>query len=311
MQGRFRILQRHVLRPCCSRTFPCSKIYDFGRDPRRHLINDSMKPETTKSNTVQIIRDQSTPWDATGIQTKWEAEATQLTASKLATQGDQVRLHKHFAFVNASDEILEDAPLLNSRLMVMAPQAINWNVSEAIVNGDGAGKPLGWAQSDARVIVAKEGGQDAKTINAQNVSKMFAAMWPAGHSDSFWMIGPDSLPQLFTMVLGDKPIWIPPDKSFQDAPGGFLFGRPVRINQHADTVGDEGDIHYVSPSGYYATVKAGGIKMASSIHLFFDFGIQSFRWQVRVGGQPYMSTTITQDKSAEPLSHFVVLAERS
>lgn len=270
-----------------------------------------MKPETTSSNQVAIVRDQSTPWDATGIQTRWEGEAKQLTASKLATKGDLVRLHKHFAFVNASDELIEDAPLLNSRLMVMAPQAINWNVSEAIVNGDGAGKPLGWAQSDARVVIDKEVGQTKETINADNVSKMYAAMWPAGHRDSFWMIGPNSLPQFFTMTLGDKPIWVPPDKSFQDAPGGFLFGRPIRINQHANTVGSEGDIHYVSPTGYYSTVKAGGIRMDSSIHLFFDFGVQSFRWQVRVGGQPFASTTIAQDKSADPLSHFVVLAVRA
>ena len=271
----------------------------------------AMNPEETRSNTVMIIRDQSTPWDAAGIQTKWEGEAQQLTASKLATQGDQVRLHKHFAFVNASEEILQDAPLLNNRLMRKAPEAIRWHVSEALVNGTGVGQPLGWAQSDARVVVDKETSQTLETINAQNVSKMFSRMWPAGHADAFWMIGPDSLPQLFTMVLGDKPIWIPPEKSFQDAPGGFLFGRPVKINQHADTVGTEGDIQYVSPQGYYSAVKAGGIQMARSIHLFFDFDVVAFRWTIRIGGQPFASTPISQDKSALDLSHFVFLQTRA
>ena len=51
---------------------------------------------------------------------------------------------------------------------------------DALLNGTGAGQPLGILNSNALVSVAKESGQDAATILAENIEKMYArALDPA------------------------------------------------------------------------------------------------------------------------------------
>ena len=270
--------------------------------------------EPTQSNRVNLVADETTPWAATGVQANWQNEAGKFTETNLDTEGRSVPLHKLVVLVTATEEILEDAPLLNNRLTVRAAEAIRWKASEAVVKGTGAGQPLGWnpaAGGGPLIAVEPEGGQAADTITAQNVADMYSRMIPSGHSDGVCISNPDTLPQFLTMTLGNQPIWTPPQSGFANAPGGFLFGRPIMLSQHAETVGDEGDIYYISPSGYYATNKAAGIKAASSIHLFFAHDVQAFRWTFRFGGEPFLSKAVAANNGPNTQSHFVALAERT
>ncbi len=273
------------------------------------LLND-VDTEPTGSNSVEFLRDETTPWGATGVQAKWRAEATQMVASKLVTAAEQMRLHELYAFVTATDELLQDAPRLNDRLTRKSGQAIRYKANEAIVNGTGAGQPLGWFTSSAKVSVAKETSQVAATVVAANVAKMFARCINPGMAK--WYINQDVLPQLLTMTLGDKPIWIPPTSTIQNAPtGGFLFGRPVELLENCQTVGTQGDIQFVNPKGYYAIVKGTEPEFAQSMHLFFDYGLQAFRWTFRLNGQPFLSAAVSPAKGSTTRSHFVVLDTRS
>ena len=266
--------------------------------------------EPTSGNYVEFAKDETTPWGATGIQAKWRAEATQMTATKMVTEAEQMRLHELYAFVTATDELLQDAPRLNNRLTRKSGEAIRYKANEAIVNGTGVGQPLGWFVSAAKVTVAKESSQAAATVLAQNVAKMFARCIDPGKG--IWYINQDVLPQLLTMTLGDKPIWIPPTATIQDAPaGGYLFGRPVKLLENCQTLGTEGDIQFVNPSGYYAITKTTEPEFASSIHLFFDYGLQAFRCTFRVNGQPFLSAPVSPAKGNTTRSHFIMLATRS
>lgn len=275
-------------------------------------IFGSTQPVPTSQNQVTFAADESTPWSADGIQANWIGEAEQMTPSKLSTQGRLTRLDKIFAFVNASDEILEDAPRLNNRLTVKAPQAIRFKIDEAIVNGNGVGKPLGWTNSAAMISVAKQGGQAADTINVNNITKMYMRMFPSSLSNAVWFCNADIFEQLVVMTIGDRPIYTSPQTGIVNAPAGTLFGRPIVFSEHAKTLGDFGDIQFVDMgAGYYSTNKAGGIKFATSIHLYFDYDVQSFRWTIRVGGQPYLSAPMSPQYGANTLSHFVGLAARA
>lgn len=271
-------------------------------------ILSAVNPEPTESNTVQMNGDESTPWGSTGIQSYWAGEGTQFTPSRLATEGRTVNLNKLYAFVLATDELLEDAARLNSRLTRQSARAINFKASEAIVLGNGVGKPLGWFNSAALVTVAKESGQAAATIVAANVLKMFSRLRnPTG---AFWLVNQNTIPQLAVMTIGDQPIWTPPSTGLQNAPGGLLLGLPIRFSEFAETVGTVGDIHLVQPNGYYAAVKSSGIKFAMSMHLYFDYDIEAFRWTFRLGGQPFLTAPITPNKG-DTKSDFVVLATRA
>lgn len=266
--------------------------------------------EPTSSNAVEFLRDETTPWGSTGIQAKWRTEASQMTPSKLVTEGEMMRLQDLYAFVTATDNLLSDAPRLATRLTRKSGEAIRWKINKAIVEGTGVGQPKGYMAAGCLVSVAKESGQAADTLVAGNVAKMLARVINPGNA--IWYINQDVLPQLITMTLGQQPIWTPPSSGLVNAPGGMLFGRPVRFNEHCATLGDAGDIHLVNlRQGYYAITGEGGVQFASSMHLYFDYGLQAFRWTFRMNGQPFLSTAISPNKGSSTRSHFVTLDARA
>jgi HK97 family phage major capsid protein len=188
--------------------------------------------------------------------------------------------------------------------------AIAWKKNLAIVDGSGVGQPLGWMKSGALVTVAKTSGQSADTITAANVIAMYSRLKMIPGDAPFWLANQNTLPQLMTMTIGDTPIWVPPT-GLAAAPGGFLLGLPVRFSEFAETLGDKGDLQLVSPRGYYGVRRAAGPNFATSIHLYFDYGIQAFRWMFRYGGQPHLSAPVSPAKGADTQSHFITLAERA
>lgn len=267
--------------------------------------------EPTNSNQVNDLSDDWTPWGGTGVQAFWRSEAGQMTPSRPSTKPRSVILNELYAFVTATDELLEDAPRLNARLETKAAAAIGWKVDDALKYGNGVGKPLGWMNSAALVTVAKESGQAANSVVVKNIVKMFSRMLGDSIGRAHWRINSDVLPELMTMTLDGNLIWTPPLSGVTNAPGGLLLGRPIRFSEHCKTLGTVGDIQLVDPKGYYALTKAGGIKFASSIHLYFDYGLQAFRWTIRLGGQPHLAAPVSPANGSTTKSHFVALATRA
>lgn len=269
-------------------------------------------PEPTNSNAIGLAKDETTPWGSSGVQAAWRSEASQMNASKLAVSGELVQLHELYAFVGATNELLSDAPRLNAKLTSQSARAINWKASEAVMWGDGVGKPLGFLKSNAKIVVAKENAQAAATLLVMNLANMLARVLEAG-GVPMWIANRDVLPQLIGLTIGNVPAWLPNNAPVVGGPGGTLFGYPVYFNEHAQTLGTEGDISCVDLMGYALLSKAGavGIEFASSIHLWFDLGMSAFRWTFRIGGQPYLSKPVQPAKGATTKSHFVTLATRA
>ncbi len=266
--------------------------------------------EPTTQRKVEKMADETTPWSASGVQARWRSEGNQMTPDKMSEEPRIVPLHELFAFVTATEELLDDAPRLASRLTRKAGEAIAWKKNDAMVNGSGAGQPLGWLNSAATVVTAKEGGQAADTLTSDNVLKMFSRLLHVPGDKPFWLTNSDTVPELATMMIGDKPVWIPPN-GLMDAPGGMLLGKPVRFSEHAKTLGDKGDLQLISPKGYYGLRRQNGPKFAQSMHLYFDYAIEAFRWTFRFGGQPHLSAPVSPANGSATKSHFVTLAERA
>jgi HK97 family phage major capsid protein len=268
-------------------------------------------PEPTNSNAISIPKDETTPWGSTGVQATWRSEASQLTASKFTATGTIVQLHELYAFVLATSELLDDAPRLNNRLTVQAARAIKWKASEAVAFGDGNGKPLGFMNAGCLVTVAKDSGQAAKTLSLNNVLTMYSRLLFMG-GNPVWLANADTLPQLAQLTVGNVPAWLPLNQPVAGDPRqGIFLGRPLMFNEHMQTLGTLGDIAAADLTGYALATKAGGgIDFAASIHLFFDYNMQAFRWIFRLGGQPYLSAAVTPAKGSNTKSHFVALAAR-
>lgn len=271
-------------------------------DPLLELL--TVEPSDTPA--VDIIKDETTPWGATGVQASWRAEGVQMTPATLVTKTTQCRAQELYAFVLATGEILDDIPRLNDRLAVKAPAAIRWKLVESFMFGTGAGQPLGWAHANypGRLLVTRT---TAAQVKPDDFVNMFAKILVSdGPDNSFWVVNRDTLPDIILRsVVGNIPIWMPPS-GLAGAPQGTILGRPLFYSEHCQTKGTAGDVQYVNPDGYYI-MQRGPAKFDVSIHLFFDQNISAFRWMVRFGGQPLLSAVVAPAKGANSKSHFVIL----
>lgn len=278
-------------------------VFDDGNDP----IMDLISPDPTASNRVIGLGDMTTPWGASGIRAAWRSEGEQMQPSRMELTPRETKLGELYAFVLATEELLEDAPRVSTLLTTHAAAAIRWKAADAFMYGDGVEKPLGWLESQAAIMVAKEAGQAAASLVRQNIAKMFSRMIMP--TQASWLANSDTLPALMELKTdAGVPLWFP---NYQAAPGGTLLGRPVVFNEHSRSIGQYGDLQFVNPNGYEAFRKQNGVSFADSIHLYFDYNIRAFRWVFRIGGQPVLSKPVAPAQGANTKSHFVALAERA
>jgi HK97 family phage major capsid protein len=183
-----------------------------------------------------------------------------------------------------------------------------------IIQGVGAGEPLGILNAVSLVSVAKEAGQDADTILAENIQKIYSRMYAPCRRNAVWLINQDIEAQLNGMTIGvgvgGVPVYMPPG-GLSAAPYGTLMGRPVVPTQACETLGDKGDIIFVDLSQYLTAVKAGNIRADVSMHLWFDYDTLAYRFIIRIAGQPWWASYITPRDSSNYLSWAVTLDERA
>lgn len=279
------------------------------------LAEDSLVPLTdsypVEGNSMVFPSDETTPWGTDGVRGFWENEAGAANLSKPKVGGPlQLRLSKLMALVPITDELAADASALERWIGRKTAESIRWKSNLAFFQGAGVGQPLGFFGHASAVSVAKEAAQAADTVVAANVAKMFSRC--LGRGQSVWMIQDDVLPQLIVMTISNQPIWTPPNAGLKEAPNGLLLGRPIMTTQLCKTVGDKGDIVLANWKAYRTITKRGaGIETATSMHLYFDAGLQAFRATFRVDGQPSLRAPVNPANGANTLSPFVTLDDRA
>jgi HK97 family phage major capsid protein len=262
-------------------------------------------------NSMTFPSDETTPWGTDGIRAYWEDEAAAATETKPKLTPNTMRLKKLVALVPVSDELMVDAAALPAYLTKKTGESIRWKSNDALVNGNGVGRPLGIANSAALVSQAKETSQTADTINWQNATNMFSRMPGEMLMTAVWLISNDAYPQLPQMTLGNNPIFLPASQGAIGSPAGTLLGRPIIMTQSCQTVGDLGDIYLADFNSYRTITKAGGIETATSMHLYFDANAMAFRATFRIDGQPILSAPIDPAHGSTTLSPYVALAARA
>ena len=245
----------------------------------------------------------------------WIAEADQITASKPTLRQVKIEPHQLAALTYVTDKLLNNSQVaLTQYITRAATAAINFKVGDAIMNGNGAGKPVGILGSPCLVTVAKETSQAADTIMTANLSKMWARLHPNAQANAVWLINPDVQPELDNLFLPVKNVGETENVGglqprIYNPENNTIKGRPVVACEYCATIGDVGDIVLADMRGY-VTGTRGGIDSAMSIHLRFDYAETCFRWIFECDGQPWLASALTPYKGTNTLSTFVVLAAR-
>ena len=268
-------------------------------------------PISTNANGMKInaidedSRANGSRWG--GVQTYWEGEADEITASKPKFKQMELSLKKLTGLCYATDELLQDAAALEAVIRQAFAEEFGFKIDDAILSGSGEGEPLGILNSGAIVTVAKEASQ-TDTITVENLIKMWNRLWSRSRANAVWYINQEFEPYLYTLKIGDKPVYIPAG-GLSEKPYGTLFGRPVVPIEQCSAAGEVGDI-ILADIGQYLLIDKGGIKSASSIHVRFLYDENVFRFIYRVDGKPIWTKPLTPYKGSATVSPFVTLAKR-
>jgi len=254
-----------------------------------------------------------------GIQVYWVAEGGEATAKKPAFRQVDLKLNKLMGINYATEEVLADQSALQGITVQGFGEEFAFVIDDAIINGTGAGQPLGVRNCNALVSQAIESGQDAATVVAENIANMWNRMPAKNRLKAKWYIIQDVEPQLFKMAykLGTAavPVFMPPVGQgvggLVGSPNGTLFNRAIQTIEQCQTLGSEGDILFLDLSQYLIIEKAGGLNVASSMHVEFKTDQQCFRFKYRLDGQPLWNSTLTAFNSGVTRSPYVTLAVRA
>lgn len=290
-------------------------IYETGiLASRCRKIPISANSNSVKMNGIdETSRANGSRWG--GVQAYWADEAATVTAAKPKFRKIELTLNKLMALYYATDELLADAPAMESILSQAFAEELAFKTDDAIFRGQGAGQPLGILKSGALVTVAKEGGQAADTVLYDNIVKMWSRLLAQSRANAVWFINQEVEPQLHQMYMavgvGGVPVYLPAN-GVAGTPYGTLFGRPVIPIEQASALGDVGDIVLADMSKYLIADK-GGVQTASSMHVKFEYDEMAFRVTYRIDGQPLLNKPITPYKAGagNTLSSFVALADRA
>lgn len=295
-----------------------SGIMEMAHDQGDVMSRVRRIPISANSNGVKLLGvDETSRVDGSrwgGVQGYWANEAATVTATRPKYREIDLKLNKLMALGYSTEELLQDASALESVMMRAFAEEIVFKTEDAIVNGDGAGKPLGWVNSGALISVAPESGQAAATIRTENILNMWTRMPARSRRNAVWFINQDCETQLFTLTLGSGTavvlLYMPGGTAMNNGSHGTLMGRPVIPIEYCATLGTAGDIMLVDPS-QYLMIDKNGVQQASSMHVRFLYDEMTFRVTYRLDGQPAWRTALTPKNGATTQSPFVSLATRS
>lgn len=291
------------------------------------LYPQARKIPLSNSNTMKIpgIDEQSrkdgSRWG--GVQMFWQNEADSLTGSKPKFRLIELVMKKLTGLFYSTDELLQDAAALGMVVTKAFGEELGFKMDDAVINGDGAGKPQGILNANCLISVAKEAGQAANTILFQNTLKMWFRLHAMSRKNAVWLVNQDVEQQLLQMSLavgtgGSSVVQgIAPAGPTYFQPQGWmgnetstLFGRPVLAVEQCQTLGMQGDIILVDPT-QYVYADRGDMQQATSMHVRFLTDEMTYRWIYRVDGQPMWHTALTPFSGSTTQSPMITLASRS
>jgi HK97 family phage major capsid protein len=94
---------------------------------------------------------------------------------------------------------------------------------------------------------------------------------------------------------------------------GMLLGRPIYPTEVCKALGDVGDIGFIDWRSVRSITKAGGIETATSMHIYFDQGMNAYRFTFRVDAKPAQAAAVASKNGGGggSRSPFVFLANRA
>jgi len=265
----------------------------------------------TSSNSITVPVDETTPWQSSGgVLSYWTGEGSAMTQSKPSLQQRTVQLHKLTVLIPVTEELVGDAPALNTYLNRKAPQKITFEIDRTIIRGSGAGQPLGILNSPALISTTRTA--DGNATDLADIVALYSRVYAPyrGKPSTVWLMNQDVEPSILQLnsSTSNNVYFGQPNAGVPAAPGQTLLGHRIIYTQACSASATVGDVIFAALGEYMTATKAEGVRTDVSMHLFFDYDMMAFRFIVRIAGMPWLSTTISPLNGSTSYSAFATIA---
>lgn len=217
-----------------------------------------------------------------GVRVYAPGEGVAKTAFKQAYTQKQIDLKKLCAVNYLTDELMQDNTALEGFIRNNVGKAIAWTLQNEIVNGTlSVCTAIVNHASTVEVTVAGNNPTPAE------IASMYAANLNRTRAE-WYMSGSQYAALIGLATTGTYPIYQP---NYAVSPMGTLLGRPINVIEQSGADTDENSFMFLDLSDYLLIGK-GGLVEAQSIHVKFVEDEQCFRWVIRHGGAPLMSSKV-------------------
>jgi HK97 family phage major capsid protein len=254
-----------------------------------------------------------------GMVSAWANEADSAAVSKPQYRNLELNLHKLIGVVYASDELVQDAALLESSITLAFTNEFRFKLERSAlyspVGATGAAGPFGVLDvtNPALITVAKQSGQATATIVWQNIVGMWSRLWGASMPDAIWLVSESVFPQLLTLTIpagtsggSEIPLYKP---AVAGERWGRMIGAPVVVTEYAASLGSLYDVVLIDPS-QVAFCQKQDITSDISIHVDFLSSQSVYKFTYRCDSQPMLHQQLTPYNGSATLSPYIVLAPR-
>lgn len=274
---------------------------------------------TANSNRVNYVTlddsndasDNSKVVVAGGVQAYWTKEGETVTPSKPKFKNNELKLTKIMGLAYATEESLEDMPFMSQLLEDSFSDAVDGLLTNGILNGTGTSldmsQPIGilGTGSEALVKVAPT-DKEGKTIKAQDLLNMRAAIREKDWSNAVWYMHPDLAPQLPLLNDGAGNLIYMPEGGISGSQYATILGRPVVFDEFMAQKDKTGSI-LLANMNQYMLIRKGGERKEWSMHVEFLTDQWAFRIVMRVNGAPMFNNVWSVRNSTTKRGSFVTL----
>jgi len=247
-----------------------------------------------------------------GVRVYTTAELDSMTASKTKFRKVRIEPKKLTGLYYASGEMVRNVTFLGQEMRQLFGAEFAFKAQDLVINGSGAGEPLGILNAGCLVSVTKETNQAAGTIVAENILKMESRLLNENPGVCY-LVNRETKPQLgaLSIAVGTGGQLVPMYKQefYQGTMQASLNGFPCFTIEQAAALGDAGDV-ILADFSKYITANKGDINEAMSIHVNFIYDQDTFRFIYYFDGQPVLSSAITPYKGSATVGPFVVIGAR-
>lgn len=249
-----------------------------------------------------------------GLRGYWLSEGSTVTSSKPTLREVSIKLAKLGVVVYLTQELLDDGgSALQEYVARKAAEEFNFLIGDALVNGTGAGQPLGMLNAPSLISIAKESGQSAATLQTENLTKMYSRFYAPNYGSAVWLRHQDVAPQLMTLTLGigaaGVATYMPPG-AMSSMPYENIIGRPALVTEFNATLGTQGDV-LLCDMGQILSISKGGVAQAVSTAVQFLSDQIAIRFIIRINATPWENAAITPYKGSNTQGNFITLDSRS